>query len=82
MVHNYARTDTVRLFGDLGEQPMETQPQLPETIGGHEGAVCEFIASIREGRPPASPAEQGLTIARILDAIYRSAESGQEIRLG
>ena len=78
-VHNYAREDTVRLYGDLGGRPVEFAPQIPPTISGHEGAVREFLASIREGRAPSSPAAQGLVISRLLEAIYRSAATGREI---
>ena len=80
-VHNYARKDTVRLFGDLDGQPTETRPRLPETPSGHEGAVREFLSCIRTGAKPTASAENGLTIMRLLDAIYRSAQSDQEIRL-
>jgi len=80
-VHNYAREDTLRLYGDLDGQPVEFRPALPPTISGHEGAVREFLAAIREGREPSSPATQGLVISRLLDAIYRSAATGREIVL-
>jgi predicted dehydrogenase len=80
-VHNYGRRDTVRLYSDLAGRPVATHPDLPDVIGGHEGAVCEFLTCVRTGAKPTASAENGLTILRLLDALYRSAESGQEIRL-
>lgn len=43
--------------------------------------VGEFVDAVKEGRTPDSPVEHGLDILRVLDAIYRSAESGREIQL-
>lgn len=40
-----------------------------------------FLASVRDGAPVIATAEQGLTVATILDAIYRSSETKREIRL-
>lgn len=42
--------------------------------------LAEFAASIREGRDPLADAQQGLAVTRLLEAIYRSAESGREVR--
>ncbi len=80
-VHNYGRRDTVRLFTDIDGQPAEMRPQLPEAISGHEGAVREFINCIRTGAQPTATAAHGLTIIRLLDALYRSAAMGQEVCL-
>jgi len=80
-VHNYGRRDTVRLFADVDGQPAEVRPQLPEAMSGHEGAVCEFINCIRTGAQPTATAAHGLTIIRLLDALYRSAAMGQEVWL-
>jgi predicted dehydrogenase len=80
-VHNYATEDTVRLYGELADHPVEIRPTLNNEMTGHEGAVREFVASILEEREPSSPGEQGLVVAQLLDAIYRSAETNQEIDL-
>jgi predicted dehydrogenase len=44
--------------------------------------VQQFVNAIRNDKPIAiSSGEQGLTVTRIQDAIYRSAELGKEVRL-
>jgi predicted dehydrogenase len=43
--------------------------------------INHFIACVREGVPCRSPAEDGLMIMRILDAIYESAREGHEVLL-
>jgi glucose-fructose oxidoreductase len=39
-----------------------------------------FVQSVRAGRLLA-PAEDGLAQARVIEALYRSAETGQSVRL-
>ena len=40
----------------------------------------EFVDSILEKRPPLATGEQGLKVMKILEGIYKSAESGREVR--
>lgn len=39
----------------------------------------EFLACIRENRPPSAGAEDGIRVQKILDGLYASAEQGREI---
>lgn len=49
---------------------------------GHCPTVAEdLIDAILEDREPGCRGEDGLTASRVLDAIYRSCQTGQEIRL-
>ena len=43
-------------------------------------AYSEFISSILEKRAPLATGEQGVKVMKILEGIYRSAETGKEIR--
>jgi predicted dehydrogenase len=36
----------------------------------HQPLVEDFVAAVREGRPPAVTGEVGLAVTRVLDAIY------------
>ncbi len=45
------------------------------------GEVADFVDSVRENRQPGSTITHGLDVLRVLDAIYRSAESGREVDL-
>jgi predicted dehydrogenase len=38
--------------------------------------VCEFIAAIREARPPSVPATDGLAAVAIVEAVHRTVASG------
>lgn len=55
---------------------------LPWGSDADRGMVEEFVSAIREGRPPAVTGEDGLKAVEIVMAAYRSAESGQVVRLG
>ncbi|MFD2328591.1 Gfo/Idh/MocA family protein [Cohnella sp. GCM10020058] len=46
-----------------------------------QSEIDSFIASATAGTEPLSPVEDGLTMMRILRAIYESAEQGKEIEL-
>lgn len=43
-------------------------------------AYSEFISSILERRRPLATGEEGLKVMKILEGIYRSAETGREVR--
>jgi predicted dehydrogenase len=52
-----------------------------DTHPPHALECIEFARAIIEGKPSPVPAEQSLQVQSILDAVYRSQESGHEIRL-
>jgi predicted dehydrogenase len=55
----------------------------PTAIGFemHRRQVVDLIEAIREDRPPAIEGAEGRRAVEIIRAIYRSAESGQEVKL-
>lgn len=61
----------------LGDGPEES-PALPKAV---ETIDSDFVAAVAAGRPPCCPAEEALETVRLLEAIARSATSGQVVRL-
>ncbi len=53
-------------------------PADPNIMGDQ---LEHFIASLRAGRQPRSNATEALQVQRIIEAAYRSAESGQPVKL-
>ncbi len=49
--------------------------------GGHTEAIADFVAAVRAGDHTVRQGEEALTRALIVDAAYRSAGDGAEIRL-
>lgn len=48
---------------------------------GHKHQLRAFLDAVRYGRPSPVPTEQSLTVARLLETLYQSAECQQEIQL-
>jgi predicted dehydrogenase len=53
----------------------------PDINEAHAQECIEFAQAIVDGAPSPVPAEQSLQVMQILDAIYRSQQTGGEIRL-
>jgi predicted dehydrogenase len=74
----------IEIYLDRGDVPLiatPTQTTSDVTRAQFANQIAEFVAAIQTGRAPASSVEHGLEILRILDAIYRSAALGAEVRL-
>jgi len=50
--------------------------------GLFEGEIAHYVDCIVNGTPCKSPAEDGIVLMEILDAIYKSAATGHEVVLG
>lgn len=63
------------------KQHSNTQVLSNEGIEPHALECMAFAEAVAEGKPSPVPAEQSLDVITILDALYRSAAAGKEIRL-
>jgi predicted dehydrogenase len=83
LTHSWGELHTVRVFTDVDGECVETAPAIDEdsAMSDYDREVAAFVAAIRAGTPPPAPAEQGLVVMRIIDALYRSAETGRQIDL-
>ena len=72
--HSWARVVEDR-DGHWHEEWHDGSPVATETAQSH------FVRCILEGKEPMATADHGLTVMRILDAIYESADSSREIAL-
>jgi predicted dehydrogenase len=79
-VRQYNRTDSLRMFNDVGGHPALIQPSLSGGEG-HRGAARQFRDAIASGNWEAHTGEQALQRSRIVAACYRSAIEGREISL-
>jgi predicted dehydrogenase len=62
-------------------QHKNTQLVNAESGEAHAKECVAFADAVAHGKPSPVPAEQSLDVITILDALYRSAESGREVRL-
>jgi predicted dehydrogenase len=80
---NFREEHSLRLTTEMGGTLVDAVPELPQEkgINEYDREIAAFVQSIRTGVPPPVTAEQGLTVMRIIDALYRSAQTGQEVRV-
>lgn len=60
----------------------ETLAFHPGKVPYSEDRVHHFVACVLDSKKPLVPPEESLKVQQALDAIYASAESGKEVRLG
>ncbi len=75
--------DDVELYTTLNGQQVQIQVQVPQETLGSYPRLVENLVRYLDGDPTAEivTPQQALTSVKIVDAIYRSAESGQEVAL-
>jgi predicted dehydrogenase len=54
---------------------------VAETAGGYANEVRAFVEAVLAGGPSPIPAEQSLAVVAVLEGLYKSAETGKEVRL-
>jgi predicted dehydrogenase len=69
---------TDRALGEESDDAISWAPPAPEAA---EGIVANFAAAILAGAPLCCPADQALDTVRLVEAITRSASTGQVVRL-
>ncbi|TMV49910.1 Gfo/Idh/MocA family oxidoreductase [Paenibacillus mesophilus] len=71
-----------KLFAERSGEIVDTQLDIPEGAGNpREAMYRHFIECLRNGTEPISNVTTGFTNNLILDAIYRSSRTGNEIKL-
>lgn len=59
------------------------EPQIPsKNINTHYAEMKAFVECVRDKKEPLVTGEHGLMVAQIMDAIYKSAEEGREVKVG
>jgi predicted dehydrogenase len=81
MVRNYTYDDTVRVYTDIAGMPTDLAPKIAKGAGGHTEVIERFVAAILHGGVASPSPAEGLLRAEVLDACYRSAAEGREVRL-
>lgn len=73
----------LQIFKELDGQFFTMSPaRVPNVPRTHHAEVEAFIAAIEDGKPSPVPGREGVMLTQILEAIYESAASGREVRLG
>ena len=68
----------IKIFGDIEEVLSDIIPTIPQTKAFDE-EINHFLKCVREDVDTGTKKDEILTVTRIIDGIYRSAESGKPI---
>ena len=74
--HPYDSGEVVKTVG----RQIDTLNLLPDE-NVHLPIVQDFVAAVRDGRPPACPLDEAAKTNRLLDAIYRSSAENREVEV-
>jgi predicted dehydrogenase len=80
IVDDYEPVGSLRIFGDKGGTPVATRVNA-EPGRGHVAVVEQFLEKVRSGDWRAHDGSTAATLARVVDACYRSAAEEREVRL-
>ena len=79
-------TDPLRILVDEGKTftTIEKYKELPENtfVGMFVKEIAHFVECVKTGCECRNPADDGVVVMRILDAIYESGRTGHEVVLG
>ncbi|MCB0193872.1 MAG: Gfo/Idh/MocA family oxidoreductase [Anaerolineae bacterium] len=78
-VENYAAVDTLTFYTEVEGAPVTIRPGIVGERSDHLYAVAEFVKCIQEDSSSPATVHDGLTVMKIIDAIYESAARGNEI---
>lgn len=84
--HGAALLNPLRLHREMHGNLVNVTPET-ESIrnmykASYENEIAHFVDCVRTGRKPLSSGEEAVQVLKVLEAIYKSAESGREVKLG
>lgn len=71
----------IKVFREERGSLVDAAPVHLPKVNTHEAEIFAFVDAIKNGKPVPVPGVQALMATKILDAIYKSAETGKEIRI-
>jgi predicted dehydrogenase len=69
----------VDILTEDGQRPVNFRPQYDDKVDRFKVQAGKFIAACRGQCKPAATMQQGLTVMKLIDAIYASGKSGKEV---
>jgi predicted dehydrogenase len=71
--------DPITIYTEFHQQVFDMKPRnIPKVKSPHTEEVRAFLHAILHNAPSPVPGEEGMILAGIIDALYRSAETGRE----
>ncbi len=71
----------LQILTEHGDRPADILPQFNADANGFQGQAKAFADACLGKRPPAATGEEGVTVMKLIDAIYRSSDQNEEVAL-
>jgi predicted dehydrogenase len=71
----------LRIYREERQTLVDMTPVALPEINWREAEIFEFIDAIRDDKPVPIPGEEGLTVSKILDAMYKSSDENREVEI-
>ncbi len=69
------------IFTENNNHIADITPQIDDTANRFHREIKAFIKACRGECPPAATAEEGLTVMKLIDAVYASGKAGREVAI-
>jgi predicted dehydrogenase len=76
-----ASWDPAGIFRDDNDYMSNQVPGFLPNVDNFEAKMRNFVDHVLYNKPTLAPAEHGLMVQKMLDAIYKSAETGKEVKI-
>jgi predicted dehydrogenase len=70
-----------RLLTEHEGRIVDIHPKFPSEGNRYYSQAATFLAACRRERPPFATGKEGLEVMKLIDAIYRSSETGKEVQI-
>ncbi len=74
----YEETNPLTIFTELDGQQVDIIPETPH-LDSHAEEMRLFVEAIINGTPPPATVQEGLTVLKIIEALYASAQQGEAV---
>ncbi len=71
----------LRIYTEQNGRLVDVEPKFDESANHYEVQAQKFIAACRGEREPAATGSQGVTVMKLIDAIYASSNAGAEVEI-
>ena len=71
----------LKILTEQGGTIADVTPHFPDRGNVFHNQIKSFLAACRGECPPFATGEQGLTNMKLIDAVYKSGETGKEVAI-
>lgn len=69
----------LRIYGEMRDNLVNISPVIPQRVDAFFEEMKHFVECIRTGNEPITTGQEIINVAKIIEAIYKSSETGREV---